>query len=378
MSNNLKPKYATARKIFPFFILAVIVVLCSHVLIFRAQYNQDIEEVSETDQQISNLEWDYIRSVLYEDFLAAQTQSKGVAMQITRDLRAAYPDITVLKSQMENPLAVSNPQYLQIMKNDIRNIYLYNIANDSNDIFICNRDGVIMDLSLSTAGDSYPNTWDKVYARHVNPKLAELAVGQIFDQTEQIIFWQDKAPFGVDTEGGVKNHYLMEAPTIQELRKLYDNEGLEGLRYIEFLAPAYITTSGDIFGVEDIDIHGVKTVTSKIVVVQTFNLYQQLMTRHSAELARYEAFRQNMVKDRRFVLTEHAFYVIIITILVILTVYFLMAFNNIIFHENHHMPTKHHNDPVETKDKPKNNKPFKKQDNHSKEESGDSNKHHAK
>lgn len=336
----LKPKYQSAKKIFPFFILVVLIMLAFHVMLFRDQYREDIEGVSATNKQISELEWDYIRSVLFEDFLAAESQSRSVALNITRDLRAAYPDLNLLKNQMTNPTGFENPAYLLIMKNNIRDMYLYDMSNDNNDIFICTREGIIMDLSLSTAAESYPNTWDKVYARHFNPKIAELAVNMIFDQTQQIIFWQDRAPFGV-ADGG-KEHYMMESPSLDELRKLYDAEGIEGLKYIEFLAPAYITASGDIFGVEDIDIHGVKTTTNKIVIVQTFNLYQQLMNRHSSELARYEAFRTNLVKDKKFALTEHAFYVIIITILVILTVYFLMVFNNVIFHEAHHKPTHHH------------------------------------
>ena len=42
---------------------------------------------------------------------------------------------------------------------------------------------------------------------------------------------------------------------------------------------------------EDIDINGMSSNNHKIVVVQTFNLYQQLTTRYAGEIAKVDSFK---------------------------------------------------------------------------------------
>ena len=59
------------------------------------------------------------------------------------------------------------------------------------------------------------------------------------------------------------------------LEKIYVEEGIEGLKNYQFLVPMYITDTGDIFGQQDIE-HGVRQDTHKFIVIQTFNLYDQL------------------------------------------------------------------------------------------------------
>ena len=318
------------RRIFPFVILTMLILLCAYVGYFRSGYIQDMKEVEETNTNISELEWDYIETVLYEDYLAAGEQSHSVAEDIARKIKIAYPDLDVLRAEMNNPFLSPQPKYLVIMKETIRDMYLHNIQDDDNDMFVCDKNGILMDLSLSTASDSYPNNWDSFYERNVNPELAKEAVNMIFTQSSNMIFWVSY-PF-MDNDDDANLPHVSSVPSIKEVHRLYMENGIESLKYIQFLAPAYITATGDIFGVDDIDFRGIKTNNHKIVVVQTFNLYEQLMSRHARELERFNVFREKTVSERKIALVEHALYIIIVVILIIVLSYFMMLFNNVVFH----------------------------------------------
>ena len=59
------------------------------------------------------------------------------------------------------------------------------------------------------------------------------------------------------------------------LKRIYKEEGLEGLESYQFLVPAYITDDGDIFGQKDV-VKGVIRRNHKLVVIQEYNLYDQI------------------------------------------------------------------------------------------------------
>jgi hypothetical protein len=82
---------------------------------------------------------------------------------------------------------------------------------------------------------------------HANKVVFDDAINKITKQsTERPIFWE----FLPSTNS---QHIMVKHSDIQELKKVFDAEGVEGLKTYEFLNPAYITPNKtDIFGEDDV------------------------------------------------------------------------------------------------------------------------------
>ena len=317
-------------KAFPFIILSILIVLGLYVSLIRTDLIAGMDNVNETDKAISEIEWEYIETVMQEDYLAAQNQAAIVAEELKLKTLAAYPDIEVLRAEIEdeNPSLSNSPTYLALMRESIHNKWMNGVANDNNDLFICDRYGVLMDVSRSTAPDKFPNRWEDVFNRMENPTLAKVAVEELFNQESTYIFWDCSLKGHEVLPNTVYGEYI---PSLQLLHDKFKANGLDALKNIQFLAAAYITPEGDIFGVDDIDVHGVRTSNHKIVVVQTFNLYDQIIARHSASMEKFNTFREKAVGERRASITEQRFLVALLSILIIGLIYLMMLLNNVLF-----------------------------------------------
>ena len=265
------------------------------------------------------LEWMFIKSVIYEDYLAAENQAKIVAEHITTQLHDKYPDLEVLRIELEDRhYHNEDPIYFKILRSSIRDIYLFGVENHDNDIFICDRNGILIDLSLAdSSSKEFPYNWDKYFDKQSNPLLASRAVELIFQQSNGLIYWEQN------------NNDKLHVPSvisIEELHKLYQIHGIEAFKNIQFLAPAYITSTGDIFGIDDIDIHGVTTNNHKIAVIQTFNLYQQLTTRYAGEIEKIKLFRMHTITNPVNDLHIYVIFIILIVSIVSILIFFILMF----------------------------------------------------
>lgn len=316
----------TLRKAFPFFILVVLIGLCAFVGNFRSGFIDNMKNVDDVSKDVAKLEWNFIEAVMYEDYLAAGNQAKVVAEDITSKLKLAYPDMQIMRYEFEHPQEIDDPEYLRIIRQSIQGVYFHKIDNDENDLFVCTRNGIIMDLSASTA--SSRSDWGSIYSRSANPTLSKNAVALLFNRSTSMVYWEHHMYHITDE----KLPRLPPSPSIDALREVYMQYGVEGLKHVQFLAPAYITDTGDIFGIEDISVKGTATNNHKLVVIQTFNLYEQLMSRHHGELEKFNVFRTKLISENKAFLIEHAFIVVIVVILIVILTYFMMVFNNVVFH----------------------------------------------
>lgn len=315
------------RKVFPFAILILLIGLCLFVGYFRSGFVSNLKGINDTTDDITEIEWTFVKAVITEDYLAARMQARVVAEDITEKIKYAYPDLGEMRYELENPQEVDNPEYLKIMRQSTQGVYLNDVNNDENDIFVCTRKGIIMDVSPSSPAH-YGGDWESIIGRSTNPELSKNAFALLFNHSSNMIYLEHHV-FHIKDESLPS---LPQSSSIENLHEFYVKYGLNGLKHVQFLAPAYITDTGDIFGVEDINIRGVKTNNHKIIVVQTFNAYDQLVARHLGELEKFNTLKTKMVGEHRTILIEHAFIVIIAVILVVVITYFMMVFNNVIFH----------------------------------------------
>ena len=110
-------------------------------------------------------------------------------------------------------------------------------------------------------------------------------------------------------------------PTIANLKKVYDEKDLEGIKNIEFIVPSYITEHGDIFGVHDVSNSGFLNKNNKIVVVYGFNLYDMVVEKHSSTLDGFEQYYSDLIAKQEltntFVVTCEVFIILLICAMVI-------------------------------------------------------------
>lgn len=305
------------KKLFPICIFLIFIVLFIYIGFVYNDYRTSLINAEHKSQNFDELEWMFIKSIIYEDYLAAENQAKIVAKNITNQLHDEYPDLKVLQTDLEAKHYDSDPTYFKILRSSIRDIYLFGVENHDNDIFICDRNGILIDLSLADSSKEFPYTWDKYFEKQSNPLLAARAVELIFQQSNGLIYWEQN------------NDDKLQIPNtvnIENLQRLYQLYGIDAFKNIQFLAPAYITNTGDIFGIDDIDIHGVTTNNHKIAVVQTFNLYQQLTTRYAGEVEKIKSFKMHTITNPINDLHTYVIFIILIVSIVSILIFFILIF----------------------------------------------------
>lgn len=173
--------------------------------------------------------------------------------------------------QLEQDLSagVINEDFQRTLKSFSYKRYFSNIENDKNDIFIANRNKILVDFSHDTTYEKQTRTWEDEIKTFANPDSAATALKKLYIQDDSIIAWEREASAN-------KDHIYYKNINKENIRKIYKEEGWEGLKNYQVLVPIYITTDGDIFGKPDIK-NGIYTNNNKIIIIQEFNIYEQLM-----------------------------------------------------------------------------------------------------
>lgn len=306
-------------------IIIIFIILSIYIGYIYNDYVTNFSDIELRTQYINDLEWTFIKSIIYEDHLAAKNQAKLIADNLVINLKSQYPDLSVLRDELDNNTNKDlNPQYFAIMQQTIKDVYLFNVNLDdnNNNIFICNRYGVLANQSRRARKniDKFPLLWDEIYQEQTNLNLTKAAVNALLSQKNELIYWE----FPNDD---INKIVIPSDINIENLHLLYNQYGIDAFKNIQFLAPAYITPNGDIFGVNDIDIYGNKIQNHKIIVVQTFNLYQQLQARYSEDMTKINIFKQHIITNPINNLHINALFIILIIIIMVILVSFMLIKN---------------------------------------------------
>lgn len=257
---------------------------------------------------------------------------KNVALSIESDIKSEL-GLKVLEAQLNQG---SIPNDLEaIFRDNIYDVYLTGVQNDKNDIFICNYNGVISDFSKTEASENDINRdWDYVISSQYNNPLATSTIDKILKQetTEMLVFEKSKSKD--------PNHIYVENMDIDELKRVYMEEGLEGLRGYTFLLPVYITKDGDIFGKDDITA-GHITYNNKFIVIQEYDLYDYIINRSNCDIDD-TSFGEYTDKQYNDILTYLYIFAISLIIGIICSILFISVLSNRLFdaaNRNNHQNT---------------------------------------
>lgn len=297
------------------------------LMVLSAVYSMIIADVKElqanTVNAVKSEQFDKIYNylvVLQED---AQKSARSVATKIETDINETV-DLDQLKNDMDNRRF--NAQLNEVLEKNTEGVYLNNINTSKNGILVYDTNGVLLDRSYDRA-ERQDNSAIFTPASDYNKELVDDAIYHIMNHhTSELIAVEQ-----VHDESELpENHIKISEVSYESLKRVFVAEGLEGLAHYQFLVPAYITETGDVFGQQDI-VMGVKNDTHKIIVVQEYNLVDQIN-------AKYPDIASDDILDRlmdQFLRTLNLLYIIgigFIIDIIALLVYISIIYNQHVDH----------------------------------------------
>lgn len=236
---------------------------------------QAIEQSKERDFESI---WAYIQVLRSNSNIETTELVNKIESQIDSEF-----DLDQLKVALDNNDNATRERLYEIFRDNINGVYLDdNVKNNRNSMIVLEGyDTIIEDKLVEpiTREDNDPSSkavrqFGEYYDKSYNKPLFKSAVAKLRSHsTSQLIAIE---PFNYLSGEEEKNHTMIKDMTYSNLKKVYINEGIDALKNYQFLVPIYITDTGDIFGDTDI-VGGVLQNNHKFIVIQTFNVYDQLM-----------------------------------------------------------------------------------------------------
>ena len=146
------------------------------------------------------------------------------------------------------------------------------VDNTRNKFVIATMRGIIFDSNYIRAEGRTSRSWESEIQSSYNSVLEEEAIDRLLNRTDKLIITESVNTLRKD----YGEHIKISTATYDSLLEVYLDEGIEGFGNYQILCPAYITNNGDIFGQKDI-VNGIKVGNNKIIVIQEFNLYDQIV-----------------------------------------------------------------------------------------------------
>lgn len=262
----------------------------------------------------------------------AEKQTSGVATNIENDIKATF-DLQDLQYKLDSGDKEARTKLSEIFRKNIDEVYVGDVNNNRNSIIILEGyDSIVEDLFVDPEsreeGAVIKNPSSPTLSQYqnttYNKELFTSAVRKIRTHTDKII--------AIEPYNYIKGeHEKIPEMNYHNLERVYINEGVQGLRNYQFLVPVYITDSGDIFGQKDIE-NGVPQENHKFIVIQTFNIYDQIMF-NSPEFGDDDYIGRINARYDRILNSLYIMGIIICTLIVFIIVYFFLLYNILITKE---------------------------------------------
>lgn len=249
-------------------LIAVLVVASILSVYFKISLSGAKNKDAYDEREMKDLQWKHIENSLEVFIKDAELNSDLVAQKIKMELQAKVNSGEFQQGFTKEEKSLK--ELSRLSSEILKDSFLNDVRGDKNGVYIATKERVVSDLSLACAVDpGEQRDWESEISRHYNRELAEQAVESILKQRDGIIF-NECLVYTND------NHEKIKTMSIDSLKKAYFIEGLEGLRHYSFLVPAYIEEYGDILKSPDITPKGERVDNDKIIVIQRFNLVEQI------------------------------------------------------------------------------------------------------
>lgn len=265
------------------FILALMIFVgisfFASVFTFRGIIEHVKIDSKETTESFKEEQFNVIWSSLHSLLLQSEKEVSSISFKIESDI-LNLPEERLSQLQYDLTNDIHNNDLHQILMENIEFHNLNNIANHRNGIVVMSTKGYIEDFNYRRAKvfshdetNSFRN-WQDSIDKSYNSSLEKNAIEKLLNRTSGII--------ALESYDLTKNedHIQIKEMTYDSLLQVFLKEGMEGLRNYQIFVPYYITDFGDIFGTPDI-LQGIKVENNKIIIIQEFNLYDQITNNNS-------------------------------------------------------------------------------------------------
>lgn len=207
----------------------------------------------------------------------AQEKTDRVALEIRQNLISNYGDNLDkfgddYNNPTENTILVKT---IDDVINSDKNRFFY-VESDANDMFALSTKRVIADQSNDcSVEDGVVRMLEDEIPSHYNPRLARQSIEGLINGSDSHLFWRYKNTTKTNDIG-------LKEMDIDKVLKL----PLSQLKDYEFLTVSYIDKYGDILGDKDVSLMGSKNDTKKLMIVQGFNLYEQIESEFKSSYTR--------------------------------------------------------------------------------------------
>lgn len=321
MSSENKSKKNPIRKM-AIFIASILLIFGAAILLYSAVLSSVKNAKQSAMDQAKDTKFDLIWTQLQLSLEESYANAEIIAEHIERDIKTEF-DLTDLKDALDTNDADAYQRLSKLVAKNIERISLNDIDNHRNSVMVMTGDGIILEdytIDLSTkipAGDNFNKYLDTSY----NKELFLDALRKLKIHSEYIIAIEN-----IDYTGN-DDHIKVSDVNRNTLKQVFDAEGLAGLQNYEFMTPVYITDTGDIFGTKDI-IGGIPQENHKFVIVQTFNLYDQII-RNDHEYADND-YEDSIIERYDDVLVMLYIFGIILVVAIAACILYMMALYNFI------------------------------------------------
>lgn len=317
------------------YITVVVLILISFILVL-AMCNKSISDVkSARDEQIVDSrkrDFEIVWNVLELLKSQADSQTEVVAKNIEHQIYDNF-DLDELKIKLDENDPVYTEKLYKLISNNVQNVHLNGINNNRNSmIALEGYDTIIEDLLVDPDSreegaktiDASSNSLYKYRDTTYNKEMFDTAMRKIRNHTNSSIIAIEPYNYIGDN----KNHQKIREATYETLEKVYVDEGIDGIRNYQFLVPVYITDTGDIFGQND-TMHGVKVDNHKFIIIQTFNLYDQLIS-YKPDFGDDDYLHRLNVRYNNILNSLYILGIVVCIIIVFIILYFLSIYNAVI------------------------------------------------
>ena len=229
---------------------------------------------NEIIKEYENATYDLLTASITENYKQAKLQTEYIKRDIVNQLDTTYNnDIDRMRSDYwsKDP----NKPFYQILSNNISYKYI-NKENDGNRVFIANRQGILIDNSITYLSNSF-TTWEEYLSDTNQKEFLIKTIEAINSKDQNMVLWFDD----IKSLDALEDTNDMHSISSFIRSKINDNN-IEELNKFSVLTVSYIFDHTDIFGVPDI-VAGKFMNNDKLYIIQVFTIKDMIESNKDLE-----------------------------------------------------------------------------------------------
>lgn len=306
-------------KCFPFmmFFISLIIVINGMFYVNKiSDINYEKDKIYELTQE---KQWHIIKDEIIKQYNLSIQEINYIAKQLECEILRQYgSDLDKLKQEFEND------EFTQRFYNILKDI-----LQDKDKTFVVGfRDKILSIFSNVDKDTSHITSWEQYFNSSSNIHLNQSLISNIINKniTENLLLYQLS---NLDI-----NSFTIPSHSVDALKELFNEKGLNGLKQIEYVCVAYITEYGDIFGTDDRYFLDNKA-NFKIMIVSTTNIYDSISKDVQIKLNQLDAENDLAISELRSKNLKESLQFIVITMsLIALIVVFGILYNQDVDHDS--------------------------------------------